>query len=89
MNAATILKFKGSGVVTTTANRSLLDIAKLLWGVPTGDPVAAEGAQAGHLAFCWGHEKPLGGVCTASSVGLLAPSRRAATLRDVARPKAD
>jgi len=30
MNAATILKFKGSGVVTTTANRSLLDIAKLL-----------------------------------------------------------
>lgn len=30
MNAATILKFKGSGVVTATANRSLLDIAKLL-----------------------------------------------------------
>ena len=30
MNAATILKFKGSGVVTTTANKSLLDIAKLL-----------------------------------------------------------
>jgi CBS domain-containing protein len=30
MNAATILKFKGSGVVTSTANRSLLDIAKLL-----------------------------------------------------------
>jgi CBS domain-containing protein len=31
MNAATILKSKGSrGVVTATANRSLLDIAKLL-----------------------------------------------------------
>jgi len=30
MNAATILKFKGGGVVTTTANKSLLDIAKLL-----------------------------------------------------------
>ena len=30
MNAATILKFKGRGVVTSTANRSLLDIAKLL-----------------------------------------------------------
>jgi CBS domain-containing protein len=30
MNAATILKQKGSGVVTTTANKSLLDIAKLL-----------------------------------------------------------
>ena len=30
MNAATILKFKGSGVVTTTADKSLLDIAKLL-----------------------------------------------------------
>ena len=30
MNAATILKSKGSGVVTSTANRSLLDIAKLL-----------------------------------------------------------
>jgi len=30
MNAATNLKFKGSGVVTTTANKSLLDIAKLL-----------------------------------------------------------
>jgi CBS domain-containing protein len=30
MNAATILKFKGSGVVTSMANRSLLDIAKLL-----------------------------------------------------------
>jgi CBS domain-containing protein len=30
MNAATILKFKGSGVITTTANKSLLDIAKLL-----------------------------------------------------------
>jgi CBS domain-containing protein len=30
MNAATILKSKGSGVVTTTANTSLLDIAKLL-----------------------------------------------------------
>ena len=30
MNAATILKFKGRGVVTTTANTSLLDIAKLL-----------------------------------------------------------
>jgi CBS domain-containing protein len=30
MNAATILKFKGTGVVTSTANRSLLDIAKLL-----------------------------------------------------------
>ncbi len=30
MNAATILKFKGRGVVTATANRSLLDIAKLL-----------------------------------------------------------
>ena len=30
MNVATILKFKGGGVVTTTANKSLLDIAKLL-----------------------------------------------------------
>jgi CBS domain-containing protein len=30
MNAATILKSKGSGVVTTTADRSLLEIAKLL-----------------------------------------------------------
>ena len=30
MNAATILKSKGSGVVTATANKSLLDIAKLL-----------------------------------------------------------
>ena len=30
MNAAAILKFKGSDVVTTTANASLLDIAKLL-----------------------------------------------------------
>jgi CBS domain-containing protein len=30
MNAATILKFKGSVVVTATANRSLLDIAELL-----------------------------------------------------------
>jgi CBS domain-containing protein len=30
MNAAAILKFKGSDVVTSTANRSLLDIAELL-----------------------------------------------------------
>ena len=30
MNAATILKRKGSGVFTTTANKSLLEIAKLL-----------------------------------------------------------
>jgi CBS domain-containing protein len=30
MNAATILKFKGSGVITTTANKSLLEIANLL-----------------------------------------------------------
>jgi CBS domain-containing protein len=30
MNTATILKSKGSGVVTATANESLLDIAKLL-----------------------------------------------------------
>jgi CBS domain-containing protein len=30
MNAATILKQKGSGVFTTTANKSLLDIARLL-----------------------------------------------------------
>ena len=30
MNAATILKQKGSGVFTTTANKSLLDITKLL-----------------------------------------------------------
>ena len=30
MNAATILKFKGGGVFTTTANKSLLEIAKLL-----------------------------------------------------------
>ena len=30
MNAATILKFKGSGVVTSSANKSLLHIAKLL-----------------------------------------------------------
>jgi CBS domain-containing protein len=30
MNAATVLKFKGGGVFTTTANKSLLEIAKLL-----------------------------------------------------------
>ena len=30
MNVATILKLKGSGVVTTTKDKSLLDIAKLL-----------------------------------------------------------
>jgi len=30
MNAATILKFKGNGVVTATANTSLLEIANLL-----------------------------------------------------------
>src|SRR3989337_552266 len=30
IDAATILNFKGRGVVTATANRSLLDIAKLL-----------------------------------------------------------
>ena len=30
MNVATILKQKGTGVVTTTANKSLLEIAKLL-----------------------------------------------------------
>ena len=30
MNVATILKLKGSGVFTTTKNKSLLDIAKLL-----------------------------------------------------------
>jgi CBS domain-containing protein len=30
MNAATILKFKGNGVVTATVNKSLLDIANLL-----------------------------------------------------------
>ena len=30
MNAANILKFKGGGVFTTTANKSLLEIAKLL-----------------------------------------------------------
>jgi len=30
MNAATILKLKGSGVVTTTPDKSLLDIAELL-----------------------------------------------------------
>jgi CBS domain-containing protein len=30
MNAATILKFKGSCVVTTNANKSLLNIAKML-----------------------------------------------------------
>ena len=30
MNVATILKFKGHDVVTSTANSSLLDIAKLL-----------------------------------------------------------
>ena len=30
MNAATILKLKGNGVVTTTKDKSLLDIAKLL-----------------------------------------------------------
>ena len=30
MNTATILKSKGNGVVTATANRSLLDIANLL-----------------------------------------------------------
>jgi hypothetical protein len=34
MNAATSLKFKGrGGVLTRTANRSLLDIAKLLKGI--------------------------------------------------------
>jgi hypothetical protein len=33
MNAATILKFKGRGVLTCTANRSLLDIATLLKGI--------------------------------------------------------
>jgi CBS domain-containing protein len=30
MNAATILKLKGNGVVTSTADKSLLDISKLL-----------------------------------------------------------
>lgn len=30
MNTAIILKFIGSGVITTTANKSLLDTAKLL-----------------------------------------------------------
>ena len=30
MNVAAILKLKGSGVVTTTKDKSLLDIAKLL-----------------------------------------------------------
>jgi CBS domain-containing protein len=30
MNVATILKQKGSGVFTTTSDKSLLDIAKLL-----------------------------------------------------------
>ena len=30
MNAATVLKLKGGGVFTTTANKSLLEIAKLL-----------------------------------------------------------
>ena len=30
MNAAAILKLKGNGVVTTTKDKSLLDIAKLL-----------------------------------------------------------
>jgi CBS domain-containing protein len=30
MNAATILKLKGRSVVTTTLDKSLLDIAKLL-----------------------------------------------------------
>ena len=30
MNAATLLRFKGGGVFTTTANKSLLEIAKLL-----------------------------------------------------------
>jgi hypothetical protein len=30
MNAAPILKFKGGGVITATANRPLLDIADLL-----------------------------------------------------------
>ena len=30
MNAATLLKFKGRSVVTTSANKSLLDVAKLL-----------------------------------------------------------
>jgi CBS domain-containing protein len=43
MNAATILKFKGSGVVTSTANRSLLDIAKLLTQHGIGCIVIVEG----------------------------------------------
>ncbi len=44
MNAATILKSKGSGVVTTTADKSLLDIAKLL--VSIGDLVKMHIADA-------------------------------------------
>ena len=49
MNAATILKFKGRGVVTSTANKSLLDIAKLLTQHGIGCIViVGEGQDRGH-----------------------------------------
>jgi CBS domain-containing protein len=49
MNAATILKFKGSGVVTSSANKSLLDIAKLLAQHGIGCIViVGEGQDRGH-----------------------------------------
>ena len=42
MNTATILKLKGNGVVTATANQSLLDIAKLLAQYRIGSVVIVE-----------------------------------------------
>lgn len=42
MNTATILKLKGNGVVTATANQSLLEIAKLLAQYRIGSIVIVE-----------------------------------------------
>jgi CBS domain-containing protein len=42
MYTATILKLKGNGVVTATANQSLLDIAKLLAQYRIGSIVIVE-----------------------------------------------
>ena len=42
MNVATILKLKGSGVFTTTKDKSLLDIAKLLAQLGIGCIVIVE-----------------------------------------------
>ena len=42
MNTATILKSKGTGVITATADRSLLDIAKLLAQYRIGSIVIVE-----------------------------------------------